>query len=111
MLGQCLATALLFLVGAAVQPDSLGLDCTEPSAARTLVGRLRLSEIEGAEDINREAMWEAFGRCPPGPAREACASREQSRFEAKWDEEKRGIELKYEKILNDFEARCRGSVT
>ena len=108
---QWVAGALLLLAGATAQADPLGLDCAQPAAARTLVSRLILSEIEGAEDINRAAMWEAFGRCPPGPAREACAAREQSLFEAKWYEEKRRIEQKYEKMLNDFEARCQASLT
>jgi len=111
MPGQWLASVLLLLAGATAPADRLGLDCAQPAAARTLVGLLMLSEIEGAEDINRAAMWEAFGRCPPGPARQACASREQSLFEARWSEEKRRIELKYEKVLSDFEARCRASLT
>ena len=87
------------------------LECSRPLAARELIGRLRLSEIEWAEDVNREALWEAFGRCAalPGPA--ACREREQERFTADWVRQKATIEAKYEQMLKDFEARCQASIT
>ena len=59
---------------AAAAPD---LDCEHPAEARAFIARLRLAEIEGAEDIHREAMWEAFGRCPTG-SREGLAGRTSS---------------------------------
>lgn len=87
------------------------LDCARPAAARSLVGRMMLSEIEGAEDIHRAAMWDAFGRCPAGPGRERCVAGEKRRFEADWQRQKAGIEAKYQRILEDFDERCRATLT
>lgn len=101
--------AILLLAGS-LSAAQIDLDCGAPAAARALVGRLALSEIEGAEDINRAAMWDAFGRCPPGPARQACAESQRRHFEAEWQRQKARIEAKYRKILDDFEARCRASL-
>ena len=89
----------------------LELDCARPVAARNLVGRVMLSELEGAEDIHRAAMWDAFGRCPPGPGREPCAGAARERFDAEWKRQKAAIEAKYQKILERFEERCRSSLT
>ena len=86
----------------------LDLDCARPAAARDVVGQVMLSEIEGAEDIHRAAMWEAFGRCEPA-GREACVGQVQARFEAQWSQEKAAIEAKYRAILDAFEVRCRAS--
>jgi hypothetical protein len=86
------------------------LDCAQPAAARSLVGRMMLSEIEGAEDVSRAAMWEAFGRCPSGSARKPCVASEKQRFEAQWDVAKAAIEAKYRKVLEEFRARCQGSL-
>ena len=83
------------------------LDCASPAAGRSLVGRMMLSEIEGAEDINRAALWEAFGHCPAGSEHGACMAREQRRFEAEWEREKAAIQAKYRRILDEYEARCR----
>jgi hypothetical protein len=87
----------------------LEMDCLRPQQARAMVGRLRLSEIEGAEDTNRAAMWEAFGRCPGGPGAAACRQKEQQRFETQWEHQKLAIEDKYRKMLSEFEERCRAS--
>ena len=70
----------------------------------------RAVAIEGAEDIARGAMWEAFGRCPVGPAREACVAGARKRFETTWGREKAAIERKYERMLEEFDALCRGAV-
>ncbi len=94
----------------ALTSAQIDLDCARPDAALRLVGRTMLSEIEGAEDINRAAMWDAFGRCPAGPSREACVSQEKRAFEANWEQQKAAIEAKYRRILDDFTARCRASL-
>jgi hypothetical protein len=99
--------ALVFALIAAQLP----LDCARPEAARDLVGRLMLSEIEGAEDNHRPAMWDAFGRCPAGPAREPCVAEAKRRFEADWARQKAAIEARYRKLLEEFEERCRASLT
>jgi hypothetical protein len=90
---------------AGAQPD---LDCAAPAEARALIGRLQLAEIEGAEDIQRAAMWEAFGRCPDGLAGDACRTAERRRFDIAWNQEKARIQAKYRALLSEFEVRCRG---
>jgi hypothetical protein len=98
----------LVLAGSAeAQPD---LDCAWRAEARALLGRLQLAEIEGAEDVHRAAMWEAFGRCPAGDAGGPCRSQEQRRFEGRWEEQRRAIEAKYRQVLRDFEERCRAVI-
>jgi hypothetical protein len=92
------------LLGA--EPD---LDCARPDQARIWLGRLMLSEIEGAEDIHRAAMWDAFGRCAPGDNGGPCRESQRLRFEAQWDRQKKEIEDKYRKMLSDFEDRCRAA--
>jgi hypothetical protein len=89
----------------------LDLDCARPEAARSLIGRAMLSEIEGAEDIHRAAMWDAFGRCPAGAEHAPCMAEERRRFEADWERQKNAIEAKYRKLLEDFAERCRASLT
>jgi hypothetical protein len=99
----------LVLAGSAeAQPD---LDCARRAEARALLGRLQLAEIEGAEDVHRAAMWEAFGRCPGGAAGEPCRAAEGRRFGADWDRKKRAIEAKYRALLAEFEQRCRGTIS
>lgn len=88
----------------------LDLDCARPAAARELIGRARLSEIEWAEDVNRAAMWDAFGRCPAGPRAEACRDEQHARFGAEMDGQKAAIEVKYRLMLKEFEDRCRASI-
>jgi hypothetical protein len=86
-------------------------DCEHPAEARAFIARLRLAEIEGAEDIHREAMWQAFGRCPSGAAGGACRAEEQRRFDARWKVERREIEAKYRDLLGSFERRCRAVIS
>ncbi|HWP74164.1 MAG TPA: hypothetical protein VNU03_06605 [Methylomirabilota bacterium] len=86
-------------------------DCERPAEARAFIARLRLAEIEGAEDIHREAMWQAFGRCPSGAAGGACRAEEQRRFDARWEVERREIEAKYRDVLGAFEQRCRAVIS
>jgi len=57
--------------------------------------------------IHREAMWEAFGRCPEGAAGTSCRTAERERFEAEWEGQRARIEAKYRGVLSDFERRCR----
>jgi len=99
------------LLGWAVSSVQLEMDCSRPQQARNVVGRLMLSEIEGAEDAHREAMWEAVGRCSGGSGRRICRQKEQQRFEAQWERQKKAIEDKYRKMLAEFEERCRAAVT
>jgi hypothetical protein len=101
------ALALGWIFATGPTRAQLELDCAHPAEARTLLGRLRLAEIEGAEDIHRAAMWDAFGRCPAAAAGEPCRTEERRRFEAQWDEQKRRIEDKYRDLLGEFEQRCR----
>jgi hypothetical protein len=86
------------------------LDCARPTRGRELIARLRLAEIEGAEDIHRAAMWEAFGRCPEGAAGGPCRTGEQRRFEAEWEGQRAQIDAKYRAVLSDFEQRCRAII-
>ena len=86
------------------------LDCERPAEARAVIALLQLAEIEGAEDIHREAMWEAFGRCPAGDAGGPCRSEEQRRFEGRWEEQRKAIEARYGDVLRAFEERCRAVI-
>ncbi|HXJ77534.1 MAG TPA: hypothetical protein VMS64_02535 [Candidatus Methylomirabilis sp.] len=88
----------------------LDLDCGRPIGARELLGRIKLSEIEWAEDVNREAMWAAFGRCAALPDAPACRETVEERFAAEWARQKAAIETKYRQIQEDFEIRCRVSI-
>ena len=103
--------AAVYLLGAlwAAPPGQAQseLDCARPTQGRELIARLRLAEIEGAEDIHRAAMWEAFGRCPDGAGGAPCRTAERQRFEAEWEGKRAQIEAKYRTVLSDFERRCR----
>ena len=105
-LARAAALAGVCLVAALWAAPS-GLDCARPAQGRELIARLRLAEIEGAEDIHREAMWEAFGRCPEGAAGTSCRTAERERFETEWEGLRARIEAKYRGVLSDFERRCR----
>jgi len=104
LLSAWLAAALLAGAALCAEPD---LDCSDPPKARAWLDRLRLAEIEGAEDIHRAAMWEAFGTCPAGDGGAACREEIRMRFEAEWEKQKQAIEDKYRKALSDLEERCR----
>jgi len=94
-----------------LQVSQFELDCEHLGAARTLIGQARLSEIEWAEDVSREAMWNAFGHCPPGQAAEPCRQQLRQRFEADLDAQKAAIREKYDNLLKDFVERCLASIT
>lgn len=100
----------LALVGL-LQGAQLDLDCSRPTAARELIGRMRLAEIEWAEDVNREALWQAFGRCSRLPGAPTCRDRERDRFAADLAGRAAAIDGKYEQMLKDFEAGCQASIT
>jgi hypothetical protein len=109
------AVAAACLVGALwTAPPGQGqseLDCARPTQGREMIARFRLAEIEGAEDIHRAAMWEAFGRCPDGTAGDPCRTAERQRFEAEWERKRAQIEAKYRAVLSDFERRCRAIIS
>jgi hypothetical protein len=94
-----------------VETVQLDLDCARPTAARRLIGQMKLAEIEWAEDVSRAAMWDAFGRCAALPGSEACRNEERRRFEADLDRQRAVIEGKYRKMLEEFEQRCQASIT
>jgi hypothetical protein len=108
---------LLTLWAAAPAPPALGLstdpelDCARPAEARAYIALLRLAEIEGAEDIHRAAMWEAFGRCPEGDGGTPCRVTEQRRFEGRWEVERRAIEDKYRDVQAAYEVGCRWTIS
>lgn len=108
MAAACLVAALWAVPPGRGQAD---LDCTRPAQGRELIARLRLGEIEGAEDIHRAAMWEAFGRCPEGAAGGPCRIAERQRFETEWEGKRAQIEAKYRAVLSDFERRCRAVIS
>jgi len=102
-----LAGALLAILGLA----QAELECAHPARSRTLIDRLRLAELEYAEDLHREAFWSALGRCPGEPAGAACRAREQGNFDARWREQRAHIDAKYRKMHEDFEVRCQASIS
>jgi hypothetical protein len=104
----CLVGALGFAAPGGAQSEP---DCAQPAQGRELIARLRLAEIEGAEDIHRAAMWEAFGRCPEGAAGTPCRTAERQRFETEWEGMRARIEAKYRTVLSDFERRCRAIIS
>ena len=107
MAAVCLVVALWTASPGQAQSEP---DCSRPAQGRELIARLRLAEIEGAEDIHRAAMWEAFGRCPEGAAGGSCRTAEQRRFEAEWEGQRAQIDAKYRAVLSDFELRCRAII-
>jgi hypothetical protein len=107
VLSAWLAATLLAGAALGAEPD---LDCSDPPKSRAWLDRLRLAEIEGAEDIHRAAMWEAFGTCPAGDSGTACRGEIRKRFEAEWETQKQAIEDKYRQALSDLEERCRAQL-
>jgi hypothetical protein len=103
--------AIGLVMAGIVQSVPREADCARPDAARELIGRLRLAEIEWAEDVNREALWEAFGRCAALPGAPACRDRERARFAADLDRQVAAINARYEQMLKEFETRCQASIT
>lgn len=105
---RCSAVTVLTL---ALLSGQVELDCSRREQSGEILARLQLAEIEGAEDIHRAAMWEAFGRCGPSGAGERCRERERRRFGVLWDQQKREIEAKYRRMRSAFEERCRGALS
>ena len=108
LLASWAAASLAPALARAEDPD---LDCARPAEARAYIALLRLAEIEGAEDIHRAAMWEAFGRCPEGDGGAPCRTAEQRRFEGRWEAERRAIEAKYRDVQSAYELRCRATIS
>ncbi len=107
MTGRLVGLALVgFLMTA--QAD---LDCAKAAQSRNYIAKLRLAEFEWAEDVHREALWNAFGRCPAGPRQAACRAEQQRRFDAEWQRTRAAIEAKYKKMEEAFELRCQASVS
>jgi len=106
-----LALAAGLLGGAPALRAAPDMDCARPAEARRLIGLLTLADIEGAEDIHRAAMWDAFGRCPAGAGGEPCRAATRRRFDAAWARQKRQIEAKYRTMLAEFEQRCFASIS
>ena len=86
----CLVGPLWTALPGLAQPE---LDCARPTQGRELIARLRLAEIEGAEDIHRATMCE------------------RERFEAEWEGKRAQIEARYRAVLSDFERRCRAIIS
>ena len=103
----CLIWMLLGAVGMAAQLD---LDCAAPERARALIEYARLSEVEQAEDIHRDALDKALARCPAGAGREACRAERRRQAELDWERKVAEIKARYEHMHKDFEEKCRASV-
>ncbi|HET8578678.1 MAG TPA: hypothetical protein VFO18_16400 [Methylomirabilota bacterium] len=105
-------TALLgYVLAGMLASAEADLDCARPGQSRNYIAKLRLADIEWAEDVHREALWMAFGRCPAGSGQTACRAEQQRRFDAEWQQTKAEIDVKYRKMQEDFELRCRASIS
>lgn len=103
-----LATAAsLALATASALPE---LSCDDPSTARSHIARLRLAELEYAEDVHREAHWNALGQCPGGSTGQACRAGVTGRYDAIWQARRAEIDATYHRQIEDFEARCRAGL-
>jgi len=89
----------------------LDLDCAHKSGSRAQLGRTLLAEIEAAEDADQAALREALGGCLAEAEPERCRQETRERFSAAWARQKAQIEDKYRRILEEFEVRCRASLT
>jgi hypothetical protein len=107
MAGRVIAAALISIL-LVTQSD---LDCARPAQSRTYIAKLRLAEFEWAEDVHREALWNAFGRCPAGSRQADYRAAEQRRFDAEWQNIRAGIEAKFRKMEEDFDLRCQASIS
>jgi hypothetical protein len=88
----------------------LDLDCAKPDRARALIDYAQLSEIEQVEDIHRDELDRALARCPTGQGRESCRAERKRQADLDWDRKVAEIKARYEKMLQEFEERCRGSL-
>lgn len=89
----------------------MNLDCAQKSRSRAELDRALLAEIETAEDTAQAALGEALGRCLAGPEPERCRQETRQQFGTAWTTQKAQIEEKYGRILEEFEVRCRASLT
>ena len=98
---------VLGVAGAVVQLD---LDCAAPDKARAVIDYARLSEIEQVEDIHRDALAKALANCPEGQGRLACRAEQQRQADIDWERKVAEIKVRYERMLNEFEEKCRTSI-
>ncbi|MBI2544740.1 MAG: hypothetical protein HYY64_06810 [Candidatus Rokubacteria bacterium] len=89
----------------------LDLDCAHKSRSRAQLDRIRLAEIETAEDNAQAALREALGGCLAGAEPDRCRQETRQRFSAAWTTQKTQIEEKYRRLQEEFEVRCRASLT
>jgi hypothetical protein len=110
-MGEVMAGWLVWLVlGVAGAAAQLNLDCTVPEQARALIDYARLSEIEHVEDIHRDALARTLANCPEGQARLACRAEQQRQADIDWERKVAEIKVRYERMLNEFEEKCRASI-
>jgi hypothetical protein len=86
-------------------------DCSRPVEVWAQNARLWLAELEYAEDVHREAHWNALGQCAEGADPEACRAAATRRFDALWRERRAAIESRYRRALEDYTARCSTSIS
>jgi hypothetical protein len=86
-------------------------DCAHKSRSRAQLDRILLAEIETAEDAAQARLREALGGCLAAAGPERCREETRQRFSAAWTTQKVQIEDKYRRILEEFEVRCRASLT
>src|SRR5262245_33891202 len=98
----CLALGLSMSLVA----DDPGLDCQRPAEALVHIGRLRLAELEYAEDVHREVHWAALGRCGTGAGSDACREAETRRFDAMWQTRREAIDARFRRMREAYEERC-----
>ena len=89
----------------------LDLDCAHKSRSRAQLDRALLAEIEAAEDDSQAAFRQALGGCLAAAGPERCREETRQRFSAAWTTQKAQIEGKYRGMLEEFEVRCRRSLT
>jgi hypothetical protein len=111
-MGNGMAACVMWMVlGAALTAAQLDLDCAVPERSRALIEYARLSEIEQVEDIHRDALDKALARCPLGSGREACRTVRRRAADVDWQRKQAEIKARYDKLHQDFEERCRASIT
>ena len=95
----------LGLAGRALAADP-ELECSRPDEAAAHIARLSLAELEYAEDVHREAHWNALGDCAARSDPDACRAVETRRFDRLWRERRAAIEARYRRLFDDYAARC-----
>lgn len=82
----------------------LDLDCAHKSRSRAQLDRILLAEIEAAEDAAQASLREALGGCLAAAGPERCREETRQRFSVAYED-------KYRRIQEEFEVRCRASLT